>query len=165
MPADRPRRGAAASQQWYNRPTQTGSLVKHIGEGFHINRLPAERLHLCEVDADHWKTWVHQRLSTPIGQTGRDDALQAPPQEHLALAKHLTAETEDRGVRRRQGRGRRNGSACAGRTTGSMRCTTPARPDTYCGVRLVDEFKPKPEPRLTLRELFERGRGRSWGEA
>src|SRR5687767_15075493 len=33
-------RGAAQQRaQWYNRPTQTGSLVKYIGEGFHLNEL------------------------------------------------------------------------------------------------------------------------------
>lgn len=88
-------RGAAQQhRQWYNRPTRTGALVKQLGEGFHINLLLAERLHLVEVDADHWKTWVHQRLSTPPGKAGAMTLFQAAPQEHLALAKHLTAETK-----------------------------------------------------------------------
>ncbi len=88
-------RGAAQQQrQWYNRPTRTGSIVKHVGEGFHINRLRAERIFLAEVDADYWKTWVHQRLSTPQGKEGAMTLFQAAPQEHLALAKHLTAETK-----------------------------------------------------------------------
>jgi phage terminase large subunit GpA-like protein len=65
-------RGAAQQhRQWYNRPTSTGAIVKHLGEGFHINALPAERLHLVEVDSDHWKTWVHQRLAHRLARTGR----------------------------------------------------------------------------------------------
>jgi phage terminase large subunit GpA-like protein len=88
-------RGAAQQRhQWYNRPTQTGSIVKHIGEGYHMNWLPAEQLYLVEVDADHWKTWVHQRLSTPPGHPGAMSLFQAPPQDHLSLAKHLTAEVK-----------------------------------------------------------------------
>lgn len=47
-----------------------------------------------EVDADHWKTWVHQRLNTPMGKAGAMSLFKAPPEEHLALAKHLTAETK-----------------------------------------------------------------------
>ena len=83
----------------------------------------------------------------------------AMPQEHLALAKHLTAErkTEEfvagKGVAVKWERLRRQNhwfdalyNACA---AGHL-----------CGVRLVDEVKPTPGPRLTLRELFERGRGR-----
>jgi phage terminase large subunit GpA-like protein len=86
-------RGAAQQRrQWYNRPTSTGSIVKHIGEGFHINLLKRPKRHLVEVDADHWKTWTHQRLSTPLDQPGTMTLFQAPPNEHLALAKHLTAE-------------------------------------------------------------------------
>ena len=88
-------RGAAQQRtQWYNRPTRTGSIVRHIGEGFHLNRLRDQRLHLAEVNADHWKTWVHQRLSTPLGQPGALSLYQALPNEHLSFAKHLTAEVK-----------------------------------------------------------------------
>lgn len=88
-------RGAAKQRkQWYNRPTRTGAIVKQIGENYHINRLPAEKLLLCEIDADYWKTWIHQRLSTPLGGPGAMTLFQASPQEHLAIAKHLTAEVK-----------------------------------------------------------------------
>ncbi len=86
-------RGAAQQRrQWYNRPTSTGSIVKQIGEGYHINLLKSPRLYLVEADADHWKTWTHQRLSAPLDQPGAMTLFQAPPNDHLALAKHLTAE-------------------------------------------------------------------------
>ena len=88
-------RGAAQQrQQWYNRPTSTGSVVKHIGEGFHINLLEGSATYLAEVDADHWKSWVHQRLVTPMGQPGAMTLFAAQPSEHLSFAKHLTAETK-----------------------------------------------------------------------
>jgi hypothetical protein len=53
-----------------------------------------DRLLLVEINADHWKSWVHQRLSTPVGSPGAMTLFQAGPQEHLALSKHLTAETK-----------------------------------------------------------------------
>jgi hypothetical protein len=68
--------------------------VKYIGEGCHGNWLPAERLLLLEVDSDHWKTWVHQRLSTPLDKPGAMTLFHAQPQDHLSLAKHLTAENK-----------------------------------------------------------------------
>jgi hypothetical protein len=46
------------------------------------------------VNADHWKTWGHQRLSTPVGQPGAMTLFQAQPKEHLSFAKHLTAEVK-----------------------------------------------------------------------
>src|SRR5205823_349351 len=62
--------------------------------GYHASWLPAEQLHLIEVNADHWKSWVHQRLATPLGKPGAMTLFHAGLQEHLALAKHLTAEAK-----------------------------------------------------------------------
>ena len=44
--------------------------MRHIGEGFRINLLAGSAMYLEEVDADRWKSWVHQRLATPMGQPG-----------------------------------------------------------------------------------------------
>ena len=115
-----------------------------------------------EIDADHWKTWVHQRLSTPVGKAGAMTLFQAPPQEHLALAKHLTAETKTeefvagRGVVVKWERLRRQNhwfdalyNACA---AGHL-----------CGVRLVGADKadgPRPEERD--RNVFDRSHGTPW---
>jgi phage terminase large subunit GpA-like protein len=89
-------RGATqqARRQMYNRPTRTGSVTKYVGRGFHVNRLPAERLYLAEVDADHWKTWVHQRLATPVGQSGALTLFDAPKFEHQDFCRQLTAEAK-----------------------------------------------------------------------
>lgn len=47
---------------------------------------------LIEINADHWKTEVHNRLQTPINQPGALTLFNAKPVEHLSFAKHLTAE-------------------------------------------------------------------------
>ncbi len=94
----RPAVGRGAGQQYrgeyYARRKQTGATVQLVGEGYQAAWLPAERLHLIETDADHWKTWVHQRLTTPVGKPGALTLFRAQPNEHLSLAKHLTAETK-----------------------------------------------------------------------
>ena len=147
-------RGAAQQRhQWYNRPTQTGSVVRHIGEGYHLNYLRSEKLKLVEIDADHWKTWVHQRLVSPLDSDGAMTLFQATPQEHLALAKHLTAEvkTEEfvagKGVVVKWERLRRQNhwfdalyNACAA--------------GHYCGVRLVEDGKRRRD-RMSLAQLAE----------
>lgn len=138
-------RGAAQQrQQWYNRPTSTGSVVKYIGEGFHINLLEGSGTYLAEVNADHWKSWVHQRLVTPMGQPGAMTLYAAQPSEHLSFAKHLTAETKmeeyvvGRGVVTKWERIRKNNhwfdalyNACA--------------LGHYAGVRLLPSAGPPPQ--------------------
>ena len=146
-------RGAAQQhRQWYNRPTQTGSIVRHIGEEYHLNWLLSERLHLVEINADHWKTWVHQRLSTPVDSSGAMTLFAAPPQEHLALAKHLTAETKTeefvagKGVVVKWERLRKQNhwfdalynACCAGH---------------FVGVRLVGDKGPPPKKYMSLQDL------------
>jgi hypothetical protein len=152
-------RGAAQQRhQWYNRPTQTGSVVRHIGEGYHLNWLRSEKLKLVEIDADHWKTWVHQRLVSPLDSDGAMTLFEAIPQQHLALAKHLTAEvkTEEfvagKGVVVKWERLRRQNhwfdalyNACAA--------------GHYCGVRLVAE-KREPRKRYSLEEYLQNARTR-----
>lgn len=140
-------RGASQQhQQHYNRTTQTGSVVRHLGEGFHINWLPSANTFLAEIDADHWKTWVHQRLSTPITSVGAMTLFQGTLQDHLAFAKHMTAEvkTEEfiagKGMVAKWERRRKQNhwfdalyNACAA--------------GHYCGVRLVEEIRPEPKPK------------------
>jgi phage terminase large subunit GpA-like protein len=155
-------RGAAQQhRQWYNRPTQTGSLVKHIGEGFHINLLQAQRLFLVEIDADHWKTWVQARLSTPPGQEGAMTIFQAPPAEHLALSKHLTAERKveefiaGRGVVVRWERMRRQNHWLDALYNASCAAS-------FCGMRLVAEPVRPPEPPPPAPHIVRRPDGRPW---
>jgi hypothetical protein len=143
-------RGAAQharQQAGYSRPTTTGSVVRLIGEAYHASWLPAEQLLLLEADADPGKTRVHRRLATPVGSPGSltFHAAPHPQQEHLALAKHLTAEHKveefvtGKGVAVRWERLRKQNhglhatyhACCAGHG---------------CGVRLVQEQVPEPPP-------------------
>ncbi len=150
--ATQPRRPNSA------RPTASGSAVKFVGKGFYISFVPAERLLRVEVDADHWKTWVHLRLRTPVGQPGALTFHRASPQEHMSLARHLTAEHKvdsyvaGRGVVVQWERLRRQNhwldalynAAAAGH---------------FCGVRLVDEpcrvDRSRTGSSLTIRSLFD----------
>jgi phage terminase large subunit GpA-like protein len=48
--------------------------------------------YLIEINADWWKSYVHNRLQTPPGQPGALSLFHATPTDHLTFAKHLTAE-------------------------------------------------------------------------
>lgn len=81
-------------QSWTGKVTRTGSVIKVRGEGYHVAQLKDPRVQIVEVDADHWKTWVYERLATPLDQAGRMTFFKARPEVHLALARHLTAESK-----------------------------------------------------------------------
>ncbi len=90
----RPTRGLGASQDMervYSRPKKTGNVVVKIGEGWHASVMRTG-LFLFELNADHWKSHVHQRLSMPIDERGAMSLFSAHPNDHLSFAKHLTAE-------------------------------------------------------------------------
>jgi hypothetical protein len=87
----RPAVGRGVAQQRnqnYHRPTQTGSIVRCIGEGYYASWLPAEQLHLVEVHADQWKSWVHQRLATPLGKPGAIPRIRGLPHRRRVRRQH-----------------------------------------------------------------------------
>jgi phage terminase large subunit GpA-like protein len=59
--------------------------------GYESVRQP-QGYNLVEINADHWKSFVHARLQTPVGQVGGLTLFHGTAQEHLTFAKHLTAE-------------------------------------------------------------------------
>ena len=67
-------------------------MVRAISEGYHVTRVTKERVHLVEIDADHWKSWVHERLGTPLDAPGSLTFFTAPPNDHRSISMHLTAE-------------------------------------------------------------------------
>lgn len=121
------------------------SNLRGVGEAYSFHRMHDKGVLLVEINADYWKSWVHQRLSTPVEKPGAMTLFQLPPYEHLSLAKHLTAERKieefvtGKGVVTRWERIRKNNhwfdalyNACAA--------------GHAAGVRLLPEERVKPNP-------------------
>lgn len=73
----------------------TGTRVVASKDGYLIVVMPTSPLHQVEINADHWKSWVHARLHTKIGESGALTLFRAPqdqPNTHVSFAKHLVAE-------------------------------------------------------------------------
>jgi phage terminase large subunit GpA-like protein len=149
----RPVKGYGAGQErnrYYQQPKAKNKQVRFIGEGFHVSKLDQERVYLVEVNADHWKSWVHERLVSPVGSPGAMVLYQALPGEHTKFAKHMTAEKQveefvpERGVLRVWKRVRKQNhlfdaiyNACAA--------------GNFCGVRLLKTEKvPRKAPRSNV---------------
>jgi len=78
----------------YSERTTLTRLVLNVGERYHLQYASAKRIKYVQVDADHWKTWIHERLSTPPGENGSLVLYDAPRAEHFTFSKHLTAEKQ-----------------------------------------------------------------------
>jgi len=74
-----------------------------IGHNWWIPSVTKKRaLRHVEVDTNFWKTFVHERLSTAMGDAGCLSIFGKKPIEHRLFAEHLTSEYRVR----TQGRGR-----------------------------------------------------------
>ncbi len=78
----------------YTQPRQTGNVVKYLGQDYHAALLQSEGVLLWEVNADSWKSWIHERLHTPLSEPGAFALFNAKPQEHTTYAKQLAAERQ-----------------------------------------------------------------------
>lgn len=78
----------------YRAPKRRSDMVVRLGDHYHIARLKEPKLWLVESSADHWKSWLHERIRTPVGEPGSFLLFSATAQEHMSYAKHLTAERQ-----------------------------------------------------------------------
>lgn len=80
------------SKQRYSAPRGTSSRVLHIGDHYHIAYLDDRGVIVVQVDADHWKSYAHERALTATGQAGAMTLFDATASEHAQFARHLAAE-------------------------------------------------------------------------
>lgn len=81
----------------YNQPKSQSATVRYVGDGLHIAWHKAARVQFAEVDADRWKSFVHNRLRLPADQQGSLTLFAGGAEarkEKIRYAKHLTAEYE-----------------------------------------------------------------------
>lgn len=87
--------GVSQSQaKVYLTPEKRNEIVRYIGDQYHLRLQEAHRIYLLHMDADTWKTRVHNALSTEMGEPGSlvlwsDDT---DATDVWTLSKHLTAE-------------------------------------------------------------------------
>lgn len=127
----------------YQRPGKKSKEIVHIGEEYHFTHDVPEAIYRVDCNADHWKTFFHNRLSVPLQSPLAPGSLvlcQAIPKEHTALAKHLTSEKqveeylEGRGYIQRWERVKKANHYF---DAGYMACAA----GHFCGVRLLEEPK------------------------
>lgn len=144
-----PCKGYGAGQErdiLFHGATKTGAAVQYVGEEMQVRLLPEPGTYLVEINADHWKTRVHQALKVERGQPGSLSLYEAMPGAHVGIANHFTAERQieefvpgvgrNKGMIRRWERVRRNNHwfDCA---AGAMAAAS------FCGAKLVPAAKPR----------------------
>ncbi len=76
----------------YSKPRELNHSVRFIGDEYHIAHQPDSGMLLSEVNVDHWKGWLHERLSCPADGDGALTLYNVPRREHIPFAKHLVSE-------------------------------------------------------------------------
>jgi len=79
----------------YSAPKGKDKKTLYVGDGFFFSLTAPGRV-LAILDADHWKSFVHQRLATASDQPGAMTLFVPSDKDHKALCRHLTAEKEAR---------------------------------------------------------------------
>jgi phage terminase large subunit GpA-like protein len=88
-------RGIAQDRKrWYSKPKRTGATVKKVGNGWHVAYVPATKMHLVEINADIWKSRIHQMLLLSPETKGSLTLYRATENEHVSFVKHMMAEHE-----------------------------------------------------------------------
>lgn len=94
----RPALGQGAGQHYpsrYHKPSNTNQRVRAIGQEYHFVYMKDERVLVAEVNADAWKSFLHERLITPVDEPGAMTFYQSSDaNEHLSISKHFTAEKQ-----------------------------------------------------------------------
>jgi phage terminase large subunit GpA-like protein len=70
---------------------QIGRRKAMFEPGYEVVAQPAGH-NLMQINSDRWKTEVHNRLQTPVGQPGGLTLFKGTANEHLSFAKHHVAE-------------------------------------------------------------------------
>lgn len=83
----------AASQPMSDLALKPG---RRLGVHWFEDRVDGRQTRCVTIDTNWWKSFVHARLSTPLGDNGSLTLYRAEPYQHATLAEHLTAEFRTR---------------------------------------------------------------------
>jgi phage terminase large subunit GpA-like protein len=87
-------RGASQLDKYrYIHPKKLTNEVRKLGDQWHLRRNQGEKAFQVTFNADFYKQFVHERLSTAPGAPGAMSVSQAPANEHIKLSKHFTSES------------------------------------------------------------------------
>lgn len=87
--------GTTQYMRQYTDPKGPSGNVRWIGRKYHVSWVPTSGANLVEIDVDWWKSFIHARLTVPLGQPGALSLFDEPDRrEHMSFARHLTAERQ-----------------------------------------------------------------------
>lgn len=79
----------------YRAPTAKTDTIRYIGIEYDFRWQRYERVLLVNVNADYWKSQLHQRLAMPLEEPACLMLFDSPnPDEHVIYAQHVTAEVQ-----------------------------------------------------------------------
>ena len=80
---------------FYEPPKRRSSVVREIGNKYHVARMKGQGILLVELDSNWWKAFVQDSLRVPAGTaSGAMTLFDAPAKEHERIAHHVCAERQ-----------------------------------------------------------------------
>lgn len=159
-----PSLGRGVGQQYrqtYAKQKTTGATVRWVGEECHASQQPGESAWTVEANADFWKSWLHERLATPLGERGDMTLFDAQRNEHLSFAKHVTSERQIQEFV--AGRGHVTRWECVSRNNHWLDSTAYACVAGHaCGVQIIDPAAPVDTGPAVIHAGATRPDGRAW---
>lgn len=78
----------------YKPPQKIGGRTLLIEQHYYVEQHPQSRCVVVHVDANHWKTYLHNRLADPDTAESVITLYMDEPEQHREFAYHLTAERQ-----------------------------------------------------------------------
>lgn len=95
-PALLPAKGYAVKATDRSFADYTKKAGERVGQYWRIRTDPRAKVRFVITDVNHWKSFVHSRLATSIGDRGSLSLYKAKPSVHRMLADHFRAEERSR---------------------------------------------------------------------
>lgn len=95
----RPTKGYGENQKGmtkYYAPQAKNNVIRYIGREFDVRKQASDQVLVVHVNADYWKSQLHQGLAMDSGSVGAIALYASPnPQEHFTYSQHITAEVQE----------------------------------------------------------------------
>ena len=76
----------------YRAPKKTGPTVIKLGDQYHMMLTGRPAVRALQVNVDHWKSFVHDRLTEPLDVDTAITLFRTDSRSHISFAQHLGAE-------------------------------------------------------------------------
>jgi phage terminase large subunit GpA-like protein len=149
----------------YQAPSKINKEIVLIGEEYHFTYDASQQVYRVDINADHWKSFLHARLAVPLAapyNAGTLVLFNDLPKNHDKFIKHLLAESQTQEWHEKKSRyvwvWKRKSKQNHKLDAAYMACAA----GHFCGVRLIESDPLPPPPPAEKSIPFKTADGRNF---